>query len=151
MKEFKNINDILDFAMQQEQRAVEFYTQLASVSKNAEIKKTFEDFAKEEVAHKARLSKIKEEQILIISDEKVADLKISDYMDSVKPSPDMDYRDALVLAMNREKSAMMLYSNLANMTTDAKQKDLFNLLALQESKHKLFFELEYDNYVLKDN
>jgi len=77
------------------------------------MKKIFLDFAQEEVGHKARLQKIKEEQIFVISAEKIADLKISDYTDNVVASPDMKYDEALILAMKREKAAFRLYSNLA--------------------------------------
>jgi rubrerythrin len=151
MKEFNSVNDILDFAMGQEQGAVDFYTQIAGYARNAEMKKIFLDFAQEEVGHKARLQKIKEEQIFVISAEKIADLKISDYTDNVVASPDMKYDEALILAMKREKAAFRLYSNLAASTGDANMKNLFLSLAQEESKHKLRFELEYDDYVLREN
>jgi len=41
MKEFNSVNDILDFAMGQEQGAVDFYTQIAGYARNAEMKKDF--------------------------------------------------------------------------------------------------------------
>ena len=151
MKEFNSVNDILDFAMGQEQGAVDFYTQIAGYARNAEMKKIFLDFAQEEVGHKARLQKIKEEQIFVISAEKIADLKISDYTDNVVASPDMKYDEALILAMKREKAAFRLYSNLAASIGDANMKNLFLSLAQEESKHKLRFELEYDDYVLREN
>jgi rubrerythrin len=151
MKEFNSVNDILDFAMGQEQGAVDFYTQIAGYARNAEMKKIFLEFAQEEVGHKARLQKIKEEQIFTISAEKIADLKISDYTDNVIASPDMKYDEALILAMKREKAAFRLYSNLAASSGDANMKNLFMSLAQEESKHKLRFELEYDDYVLREN
>ena len=49
MKEFKSIDDILDFAINNEQNAVDFYTQLASESTNEEMIKVFTQFAKEEI------------------------------------------------------------------------------------------------------
>ena len=41
MEEFKSINDILDFAIQSEQEAVEFYSALAENTKNAEMQSVF--------------------------------------------------------------------------------------------------------------
>ena len=64
MKEFENINDILDFAINSEQEAVDFYTELANNAKNDEMKEVFSQFAKEEVGHKAKLMKIKETIII---------------------------------------------------------------------------------------
>ncbi len=60
MGKFKTINDILDVAIEPEQEAVEFYSALASNSKNSEMKVVFEQLAKEEMDHKSRLLKIKD-------------------------------------------------------------------------------------------
>lgn len=49
MEKFTSINDILEFAINQEQKAIDFYLKLSAISKNAEMKIIFEDFAKEEV------------------------------------------------------------------------------------------------------
>ena len=151
MKEFKDINDILDFAIEAEQSAVDFYTNLATKATTDDMKTIFEDFAKEEISHKARLIKIKEEGMMDIPAEKITDLKIADYIVYVKPTDSMTYQEALVLAMKREKSAFKLYTNLAAKAPNDKMKRLFDSLALEESKHKLRFELEYDEYVLREN
>ena len=151
MENFNSINDILDFAMEQEQEAVNFYTQLAKDSKNEEMKTIFQEFAREEVSHKARLQKIKNEQLFNIEHEQISDLKISDYVVNVKPSANMKYEDALKLAMNKEKAAFKLYTNLANRFENKDLKVVFQSLAIEESKHKLRFELEYDEFVLREN
>ncbi len=53
MRTFDAINDILDFAIGEEQSAVDFYVSLAARSKSVQSKKTFESFAQEEMQHKA--------------------------------------------------------------------------------------------------
>jgi rubrerythrin len=151
MEKFKNIDQVLDFAMKSEQEAVDFYNQLATTMKNQEMRETFQEFAKEEINHKARLQKIKDERLFDLSDEKIQDLQISDYVVNVKPSPDMMYADALVLAMKKEKAAFKLYINLASRTENQELKAVFQSLANEESKHKLRFELEYDEYVMREN
>lgn len=151
MKDFTSINDILDFAIQNEQRAVDFYTTLAADSRNEEMKQVFTEFAKEEMGHKAFLTKVKTEGIFDLKEEKVLDLKMSDYLVYVTPKPDMSYEEALVLAMKREKSAFKLYTNLASKAPSPELVKLFNSLALEESKHKLRFELEYDEIVMREN
>ncbi len=151
MEKFKTIDEVLDFAMKSEQEAVDFYNQLATQMQNQEMKETFLQFAKEEVAHKARLRKIKEERLFDLSDERVQDLQISDYVVNVKPTPDMKYDEALVLAMKKEKAAFKLYTNLAKRTENEEIKSVFNSLAIEESKHKLRFELEYDEFVMREN
>ena len=151
MKEFENIDEILDFAINEEQQAVDFYISLAENAKNEYMKTTFFDFAKEEVNHKNRLMDIKQNGLFTMKPEMVADLKISDYTVSVHPTPNMTYSDALVLAMKKEKAAFKLYSKLSERAPDAGIKDVFLSLAAEESKHKLRFEIEYDEFVLKEN
>ena len=151
MKEFNSIDDILDFAINAEQEAVDFYNQLAENAKTEDMRFVFQDFAQEEISHKARLIKIKEEGAYEIENKDIADLKIADYTVNVKPTPDISYQDALVLAMNKEKAAFKLYSALARRATNEAMRDLFISLAQEESKHKLRFEIEYDEYVLREN
>ena len=151
MDKFETIDEILDFAMEAEQEAVDFYTQLASQMQNQEMKETFLQFAKEEVGHKARLQKIKDERMFDIAEEKVPDLKIADYIVNTRPDPQMSYADALVLAMKKEKAAFKLYTTLAQRTDNAQIRKVFQSLAVEESKHKLRFEIEYDELVMREN
>jgi len=151
MKEFETIEDILDFAIQSEQNAVDFYSKLAQDSRNEEMKQVFVQFAKEEMGHKAGLLRIKTNGTFAVKDEIVLDLKMSDYLVDVEPTPDMSYEQALIIAMKREKNAFKLYSHLSAKAPTAELKKIFHSLAVEESKHKLRFELEYDEYILKEN
>lgn len=151
MKTFNSIDEVLDFAMKSEQDAVDFYSSLAARMQNEEMRDVFLQFAQEEVGHKARLQRIKDEKLFDMEVEKVNDLKISDYVVSARPSEDMEYSDALVLAMKREKAAFKLYTKLAERTENQELKTVFQALAIEESKHKLRFELEYDDYVMREN
>lgn len=151
MVDFKNTNEILDFAIQNEQNAVDFYTELAKTAKTNDMRSTFEQFASEEIGHKARLTKIREEGIFTLSSEKVADLKIADYVVISESKSDMSYEQALVLAMKKEKAAFKLYLKLSEKAPTESLKQLFLGLAQEESRHKLRFELEYDEFVLREN
>ncbi len=151
MKTFGSINEVLEFAMIAEQEAVDFYLQLASSQNNPRIKEVFIEFAQEEVKHKARLQKIKDEGNFDLKAEHTADLKIADYMVSPKPGPNLEYADALLLAMKYEKAAFKLYTALAYRAPDVGLKRVFEALAAEESKHKLRFEIEYDEYVMREN
>ena len=151
MNDFKSIDDALDFAIQSEQEAADFYTNLADGSKNQAMRKVFNQFAKEEKGHKKRLQNIKRKEMFEFSDEKVFDLEIGDYLIDVKPTTDMSYQDALILAMKREKSAFKLYLDLAGIAPNSGLKNIFLALAQEEAKHKLRFEIEYDDIILKEN
>ena len=86
-----------------------------------------------------------------LSKAKVLDLKIGDYLVEEKPSATMDYQSALILAMKQEKAAFRLYSDLAASADDAEIRELFLGLAQEEAKHKLRFEVEYDDDYLRHN
>lgn len=137
--------------MEGEQGAVDLYTRLADGSVNSEMRDTFIQFAKEEMGHKARLLRIKTEGIAETRQIDVTNMKISDYLSEVTPGPNMDYRDALILAMSREKAAFKLYMRLSEEAQTGELKSVFLSLAQEEARHKLRFELEYDDYVLRDN
>ncbi len=63
----------------------------------------------------------------------------------------MSYPEALVVAMKKEKAAFRLYTSLSKRASDPALKVLFAGLAQEESKHKLRFEVEYDDFVLREN
>ena len=149
MGQFDSVDDILKFAINGEQEAYEFYTNLANQMDNPMMRKVFEDFAKEEQGHKAKLQKIKEDNIKPAL-EYVEDIKLADYLIDVKPSPDMDYQKAVILAMKKEKAAFKLYTILASRTNDINLRQVFLAMAQEEAKHKLRFEIEYDDVVLKE-
>jgi len=151
MKNFENVNAILDFAINEEQMAVDFYSELADAAKTDDMRQVFMEFAEEEIKHKQHLLKIKEEGFYTLEKEQITDLKIADFMVNVKPTPGMTYEDALILAMKKEKAAFKLYSALADRAPNAQLKDVFSGLAQEESKHKLRFEIEYDEFVLREN
>lgn len=152
MIEFKTIDDILDFAINEEQKASDLYASLAGRSRNKMIQEVFEQFSREELGHKKKLESIKSGRVVAVSREKVVDMKIGDYLVDVnKTRDDLTYQESLIVAMKEEKAAFRLYSDLANRTDHPELKQTFLMLAQEEAKHKLRFEIEYDDYVLKEN
>jgi len=151
MKTFESPDAILDFAITNEEEAYEFYSKLAGTMKNPVISRIFKDFSEEELGHKKKLLDVKKNNLLVAATEKVMDLKIGDYTVKEALTPNMTYQDALILAMKKEKAAFRLYMNLSEKVDDGNLKTLFLFLAQEEAKHKLRFEIEYDEYILTDN
>ena len=149
--EVDSVDSVLDFAIKNEQAASDFYTDLASKMEKPQMKKIFQGFAAEERGHKAKLEAVKKGKIAKLSKGKVLDLQIGDYLVEQEASASMDYQSALILAMKQEKAAFRLYSDLAASADDAGTRELFLGLAQEEAKHKLRFEIAYDDDFLRDN
>ncbi|HDS02019.1 MAG TPA: rubrerythrin [candidate division Zixibacteria bacterium] len=148
---FNSVDEILDFAIGEEEKAADFYTELAGKVSKPNIKEMFEQFAREEKGHKAKLLAAKQGKMLQKSEKKILDLKIGDHLESVELTPNIDFQDALILAMKAEKNAFKLYNSLAEQADDPAIRDMLLALAQEEAKHKLRFETEYDELVLTEN
>ncbi|NMC44926.1 MAG: ferritin family protein [candidate division Zixibacteria bacterium] len=145
------IEKILEFAIAKEEEANAFYMDLARRMDKAHLKAIFEDFAREELGHKQKLLGVKSGRLPMPSTERVQDLKIGDHLVEVTPGKDSTFQDALVVAMKAEKAAFKLYTELAEAADKPETKNLFLSLAQEEARHKLRFEIEYDQYTYKEN
>ena len=147
----KTAEEILNFAIQKEQEASDFYNNLAKRSELKNIKEVFLEFAKEELGHKAKLERVKSGKLLLDAEEKITDLQIGEHLVEIELDATIGYQDALIVAMKAEKAAYKLYNSLAEATVDAGLKEILLGLAQEEAKHKLRFEIEYDDIILLEN
>ena len=151
MESFQSVDGVLDFAIEREQEAVDFYTDLAAKVKRPDMKSLFKQFAEEEKGHKAKLHGVKQGKQLLPAERQVLDLQMGDYLVAEEPTEDLTYQKALILAMKKEKVSFKLYTDLAASAPSDDLKNTFLNLAQEEAKHKLRFEVEYDNEVLAEN
>jgi len=151
MEQWKSVDEVLNYAIGQEEEAAKFYIDLAGRMDRPWMSEVFNQFANEEKWHKKKLEDVKAGKRLMPVQEKVLDLKIGDYLVAPETTGELDYQAALVLAMKKEKKAFLLYNNLAATTDDEDLKNVFLGLAQEEAKHKLRFEVEYDDYVMTEN
>lgn len=154
MADSQMIEEVLDFAIDKEIEAEQFYTYWAGKVDKPWIKTVFEGYAAEEARHAVKLREVKAgggAGKFVDSQERVADLKLSDYLVDMSATPDMDYQDALIVGMKREKAAFRLYQDLAAQVADQQVKLLFNALANEEAKHKLKLETMYDDLLAPEN
>ena len=145
------VDEILDYAIDQEQQAADFYEDVAQRAETAGMKQILLDFSEEEKRHKKILQAVKTGEHELTPEQEVLDLKISDYLVEVDVSSGISYQDALIIAMKRERAAYELYTDMAAAVPESHLKDVLVGLAKEEAKHKLFFESEYDERVLMDN
>jgi rubrerythrin len=149
----ETINDILDFAIKNEEEAYTFYMRMSEQSSNFSMKEVFLEFASEEKSHKERLLIIKEKGSFQIKDKMVAELMPVDSpaFEDLNPAITMNYRQALLIAIQKEQAAYKMYQVLARYASNSFSKSIFNSLAEEELRHKTRFQQEYDNFIINNN
>jgi rubrerythrin len=145
LEKFSSADAVLDFAIGREIESCDFYTDLAGRVTRPWMREVFTDFAKEEAGHRQKLETVKAGKTLQPARDKILDLKLADYIVETEIKPKMDYQEALQVAMHKEKKSFLLYTDLAAVVEDAGLKNTFLALAQEEAKHKLRFEIEYDD------
>ncbi|KPK41836.1 MAG: hypothetical protein AMJ65_08715 [Phycisphaerae bacterium SG8_4] len=137
---------VLEFALSKEVEAYHFYMAVARRVDNERIREVFEELAAEELEHKAKLElELMKTGKVVPDGYESASGPDSDYIvDEDNALLDMDYRDMLLLAMEKEKAAFRTYVSLMAQTRDEQTQELLLALAEEEVKHKLRFETEYD-------
>ncbi|MDY0094110.1 MAG: ferritin family protein [Candidatus Vecturithrix sp.] len=148
MKQFHSVNDILDFAISEEDAAAEFYQRLANTTSNPLMQQVFNEFAMEEVVHKHKLFLVKEQKLRLPAEDTIITLWKGKTVTDRMPEHALEYRQALQLAIDKEKAAFQMYHELAEAADNASLKSLFTSLAAEETKHKVRLELEYDTQFL---
>ena len=149
--QFENLQDILEFAIQKEVEAAEFYTGLSKEESFSGSGKMFAEFAVEERKHQKMLEQFRTKGV----SEKMDDYKFkwikyikrSDYVVDLEYQPCMGYNEILMLAMKREEKALKLYNEFQDQADTEEGKKLFKILCQEEAKHKLALETMYDDYM----
>ena len=149
--EFKDLNEIIDFAIQREKDAEAFYKLISQEESMSGTREMLEEFAQMEQKHRVLLQKFKEKGL----DESVAnydfkwikDIKRSNYIVDMTYEEGMGYGDILLLAAKREEKALKLYNELLAQAQTEEARQLFKMLCQEEAKHKQIFETKYDDYM----
>ena len=145
MAESEYNDEALQLAIEKEVEAYNFYLALANRVADQRVRVAFEELAKEELEHKAKLELevMKLGKTIAVEENPVRPER--SYIVSNDPSPlDMDYKDMLMLAITKEEAAFRTYVNIAASAPDQKSKEVLLAIAEEEVKHKLRFQIEYD-------
>ena len=151
---FEDLEAIIDFAIEKEREAAEFYERISNDEEDfAGSKKMFQEFAAEEQKHEKILQDFKVKGISKSLEEYqlkwITDIKRSDYMVDLSYEKGMPYNEILLLAMKREEKALKLYNDFLEQADTDEGKKLFKVLCQEEAKHKLALETIYDDYMAK--
>lgn len=145
MEKVNSDEEILEFAVYKEIEAYHFYLAVARRVASQKIRVVLENLAILELGHKERL----ELEILKLGRTVTAAPREvrpdSDYILSDSNMPlDMDDKDVLLLAMEKEQASFRTYVNMVANVQDPESRELLLGLAEEEIRHKLRFEAEYE-------
>jgi rubrerythrin len=150
MGKVKSDEEILEFAIFREIEAHNFFLALAERVKDQQMREFFEDLAAEELEHKAKLELEIIKTGKTVSIEQQPPRPASEYIISDDPSQlDIDYKDALLLGMEKEEASFRIYVSLIPNVHNEQSREVLLALAQEEVKHKLRFETEYNMLINK--
>jgi len=136
---------IISNAIEREIEAYTFYRMIHERVTDENLKGLFNELAGEESKHRRTL-----EALLLREPEKLGfdttrDYKVADALETPPLSADLKPLDGLVIAIRKELDAMQLYTQLAGLSVDPEQIELFESLAAMERGHKARLEDIYTN------
>ena len=143
-----SVSDVVNFAIEKEEKAMEFYQKCADRAQNPGIKKFFEEMIEEERGHRNMLRDLDSLNLEGIKLTKVEDLRISDYLVDVPFKDDLSYQEALTISMKKEEKAHAFYAAWKTKCMSDKAAKLFQILENEEAKHKRKLETLYDDEIL---
>jgi rubrerythrin len=138
---------VIDYAMKAEKDGIAFYMKAAKKFNDKELKDVFMKLAKEEAKHLETFIGIKAKLEKKGADQCFRSESISDYLaviiregffgeSMVKRLEKVEtVYEACVIAMNAEKNAIMLYSELAKLSKDKDQKKILEDVTKEERSH----------------
>ena len=140
---------VIDYAVRQEEHGVSFYTKAAEKFRGTELEGLFMKLAREEAKHLRELMDVQATALRKGVEECFADLEIDEYLDAViregllpggdKAVERLDQvktvEDACRIAMQAEKNAILLYTELAKRSKDRGQKKILEAMIRDEKIH----------------
>ena len=149
---FASVDDVLDFAMAEEEAAVTFYSNVAAISRDPRVRQMFERFIEDDREHINHLGAIRKQGATTQFSAAPANLNEVLGVDAkvtldIEVTPELGFADALRLAMHKEKTGFLLYMNLAQSADDEGTKTMLRSLAEDEARHRLQFEIELEEFL----
>jgi len=145
MGDVGTVGEVIELAITREVQAAEFYTDLAGRVTDAAMKSLFENLGEEELRHKARLElEMMKEGLVARTVGRLPEVDAPEYAEQGTDKPDLDYKEALSLAIRKERRSFRFYVELAGAVTDEETHSVLLELAEEEARHLVQFEMEYN-------
>lgn len=152
MSKIHSIDEILELAIEREIGSIQFYTEMAKRVKNPLLRKVIEQLAEEELEHKKKLElEVMKTGHVIKTNENPIEFNSDDYIEDSQTIADMDYKDLIIMALEKEKNSLRFYIELAIIIEDITSREILVSIAEQEAMHTARFETEYENLLSSEN
>ncbi|HPC74461.1 MAG TPA: ferritin family protein [Syntrophales bacterium] len=140
---------VIDFAMQAEKDGVSFYTKAADTFKEKDLRALFLKLAKDEARHLEEFISLKEKALKKGVEECFLSVEVGDYLNAVaregvfpkgediarKLEAVRTVEDACKIALQAERNAILLYTELVKLSKDKDQKKILEKLLEEEKSH----------------
>ena len=147
----QDFNEILDFAVDREKEAVQFYRDLQDEAHFADQKTFLKELENMEMGHIVVIENLRKKQPSEMNLQTIPNLMISEYLVSDINDLDLGYQNILIKAMKREEMSVKLYKDMSIRFSDNELSQLFTKLANEEANHKYKFEVLYDEWLKQGN
>ena len=132
-------------AIDREIEAYTFYRMVREKVTDENLKSLFNELAGEETKHRKTLEAFLTQKPEKLGFDTKRDYKIAQTLETPPLSADLKPLDGLVIAIRKELDAMQMYTQLASLSIDPEQIELFESLAAMERGHKARLEDIYTN------
>ncbi len=150
MEQPETYEDILEFALERERQAYEFYIDAAKSMQDKSAKVLFELLAVEEQRHHGQLElEILKTGKVIPDTETLLTFNDLDFTVNVPDDLREVYLDLLKEAMKREDRSFKVYVDLMSKETSPETRNTAANLAQEEVRHKLLLEIKYQQALIK--
>ena len=150
MGEVSTVGEVIELAITREIQAVEFYADLADRAMDPAMRALFESLGHEELRHKARLElDMMKEGLVAKTLGRLLEVDKPDYAAEAETKSDMEQKDALSLAIRKERRSFRFYVEVAGVVAEEHMHDVLLELAEEESRHLVKFEMEYNRLASK--
>lgn len=143
--DIEEYRSIISNAIEREIESYTFYRMVREKVNDENLKDLFNELAGEESKHRKTLEALLLKEPAKLGFNTKRDYKVADTLTTPPLSADLKPLDGLVIAIRKELDAMQMYTQLASLSDDPDQKQIFESLASMERGHKARLEDIYTN------
>ena len=141
------VEEVFDFAIAAEVEAARTYRDLAAQVKRQGLRALLLAIADEEEAHRESLEQVREGDLSLFA-WGAPEIELSAPLVAPALAPDASPAQILLAAVDAERRAFVVYSELAAKADDPGLTTLLEALAVEETRHWQKLEQAYDDYIV---